>query len=184
MDNANETIKLRRCNSTDSKKLSSFSSRILDSDLKSKESLVHIKTENKKRIIIVDDVAMFRDTYKKAFDTILSKYKVDNCECLTFNDGIYTLQQVIEDQENKLISLIVSDDQMKYIDGREAIEFLRFLSDSDKISSIPYSICVTADTDEDNINRLLQLGFNKVLNKNLPFKEIESILKDVGLILQ
>lgn len=160
----------------------SISSRLLKSYENNLKSSIVSSPIYKKKIIIVDDVPIFRDTYKKAFESVLTKYKIENCECVTYNDGIYILQTVIEDQESKLISLIVSDDQMKFIDGKDAFEGLLSLMDSNKIDSIPYSICVTADTDDHNVHKLLSLGFSKVMNKNLALKEIEAILKEVNII--
>ncbi len=87
----------------------------------------------KSQILIVDDNdILLRTLNKMLFDLIMKRN--ENIEIIKGDDGLDILSNVIEDQFNgNLIKCIITDENMEFINGTEAIGFLDRLQRRNKI---------------------------------------------------
>ena len=93
-----------------------------------------VKLELKKnKILIVDDNQFINDSCKKVLENFSNEYG-HNFEIIQCVDGIDMIKLVIEDQNvGNLIKCILTDENMKYINGSEAIQILKKLEKKNKI---------------------------------------------------
>lgn len=107
-----------------------------------------------KRILLVDDVYLVRKNLKKLVSDICKEYKIKcTIECLS--DGLETLTTVISDsmEEDSHTKLIISDENMNWINGSVSFKILSNLIMDNKIAKTGLVI-LTALEEEDVINNL------------------------------
>ena len=84
----------------------------------------------------MDDSKYISDAMKNLIKKILKEAKCD-LEVITGSDGVDIIKNVIDDQTNgNLIKCIITDENMEYIKGSEAIRFLRSLVMKNKIKHV------------------------------------------------
>lgn len=119
---------------------------------------------NRPKILLVEDVAPLRRSLVKIVteSSVCKNYGlIEGC------DGKDIIAEVINDQQNnKRICLIISDENMEYLCGSDAFKILRSLENQKKISNI-FIISLTAFVDEDSKAKILNSGANMVLSKPL-----------------
>ena len=99
---------------------------------------------------------------------------------ITGNDAIDLLKFMIDDQnEGNIIKLIIIDYYMDYMNGNEALLILKQLLINKKIKKIPYIACITADTDSNTVNYLCEVGFDKVLDKNISYSVANALIDSI-----
>lgn len=134
----------------------------------------NIKTFDK--ILIADD----SETIRKAVIRLLLKndYFKSNFEFIECSDGCDILSKVIEDQiKGGRIKIIITDENMEFLNGSQAIEILRNLEFQNKITSI-FVTSLTAFVDEESKKNIIEKGANIVLNKPLNNIQLE-LLKSI-----
>ncbi len=136
--------------------------------------------ESKMKILIADDSLFVRNPVVNLFVKVL-KFKglYPSYDIVQCNDGFDVIKEVINDQKDKRIKLILSDNEMEFFNGGETLKILKNLYRNRRISQLPYSICFTADTTQINVDSLLALGFNKVIDKEIKTKDVESIIDNL-----
>ena len=131
---------------------------------------------NYRKILIVDDEDIMNKSIKKILENIIKdkKLKISIIEC---HDGIDLIKEVIDDQENgNLIDLIITDENMQYINGTQALRILIDLELSNKVK-IPYVISST--TDLLSIENMKSLKIEKNLPKPITKDSLINVLKDL-----
>ena len=128
----------------------------------------------KNKILIVDDSKLIRKSTIKVFNQIPEfNFKFDVIEG---TDGIDILKLIKDDQMNgNLIKLIISDENMEFMEGSTAFRILKDLEDQRKIKPIKkYS--VTAFAGQIALNNMKMNGIDEIFNKPLSLETAKSIL--------
>ena len=117
-------------------------------------------------IILVDDNDIINQSNKK----ILSEFLKENnliYELIMGNDGLDIIKLVLK-YENKynLIKFIITDENMDYYQGTEAIAFIRKFEKIKKLINTKI-ISLTCHEDVNIINNIIKIGANSVLSKPL-----------------
>lgn len=101
-------------------------------------NLTHKKDENRRIILIVDDHKFIRESLKKLINKILEKKDLTKHFIVKeVIDGSYLISQIVNDQfnENK-ISCVITDENMEFINGSEAVRIIRELEKNKKIKPL------------------------------------------------
>ena len=131
---------------------------------------------NKNFVLVVDDNHLINDANKnivyKCFEKIGMKVKIILC-----SDGVDIVSHVLNENIRKNIKCVITDENMEYINGSEAIKFIRKLESKFYIHHIP-CISVTSHEDKNIIDNIYASGANHVLSKPLNMSSLSFILKD------
>jgi len=144
------------------------------------ESLIKVR---KNKILIIDDHKLIRESLviliKKALKNL---NKTDHFEIIEGCDGVDILCNLIKDQttENQ-IKCVVTDENMEYINGSEAITIIRKLEKAKKIKNIVIA-SITAFEDEFNRNKIKESGANIILSKPCSESLMRNFLIDFNLV--
>jgi CheY-like chemotaxis protein len=131
---------------------------------------------NYRKILIVDDEELMNKSIKKLLENIIYEKKLE-ISIIQCNDGIDLIKEVIDDQKNgNLIDLIITDENMEYINGTQALNILIDLELSNKVK-IPYVISST--TEILNIETMKLLKIEKNLPKPITKNSLINVLKDL-----
>lgn len=102
-----------------------------------------------------------------------------NWGILVGKDGIDCLKHVIDDNDNdRKIKLIITDENMNYMQGSSATSILRKLEQIQKIKPL-FIVSLTAFMDKENHDYILSNGANIVCVKPLSYKKLQEILINV-----
>jgi PleD family two-component response regulator len=153
----------------------------------SKSLTQHSKTNNdssfikKEKILLIDDNHFINEATKNVLSKVL-KEASSKIEIIVGSDGADMIHQVIRDQsKGNEIKCILTDENMEYINGSEAIMIIRKLEKCHKIKFINI-ISVTGMEDSRSSDEIKKAGAQLVLNKPLSKNVIKGILKDLNLI--
>lgn len=115
-----------------------------------------------KRILIVEDSPPLRKALVKVIEEAdISK----DHDILEGEDGKDILSCVISNQQSGVnVSIIISDENMEYINGSEAFRILRSLEKQQKLPRI-FIISLTAFSDEDSKQKIRDSGADLVITK-------------------
>jgi len=95
------------------------------------------------------------------------------------NDGIDTLKLVYDDQfQDSSIKLIISDENMEFLNGSESFKILKKLEKSTKIKPIKFAI-LTSDLKNDYYQ---SIGIDKIIDKKYDKNCFRYVLKDLSII--
>lgn len=122
------------------------------------------------KVLLVDDVKMIRKSLKKMVNEVCIESKIRcSVECLT--DGLEILTSVIKDQieGNCKIKLVISDENMNWVNGSLAFKILSGLIRDHKLKHVNFVI-LTALEEEQILKNLKQesnasLIITKPINK-------------------
>ncbi len=129
-------------------------------------------------ILVVDDNKFLQKSMKNNIRTILSDKKIRVIGCL---DGIETIYLVMLDQiTGNKIKLIISDENMVYMNGSESFSILERFHKDAKIAKISLAICSAARNS--NQNNYGDEIFEHVLNKPASKNELKRLFNNIGLI--
>ena len=135
----------------------------------------------KEKILLIDDNHFINEASINVVSKVL-KEAGSRMEIIVGSDGADLIYQVIQDQsKGNEIKCILTDENMEYINGSEAIRIVRKLEKSLKIKFINI-ISVTGNEDSGSTNEIRKAGAQLVLNKPLSKNVIKGILKDLNLI--
>lgn len=133
--------------------------------------------KNKDIILVVDDNKFLRKSLKNNIRTIFTDTSVDVIGC---SDGIESLYLVMLDQMTKnRIRLIISDENMLYMNGTELNMILSSFHFEGKMSFIPFALCSAALNDEEF---MIRNRINYVINKPPTKNELKSVFMALNLI--
>lgn len=116
-------------------------------------------------ILVVDD----SEEMKKSISNLLiNNDRINAYEIVSANDGSELIHLVSQDQYNgNKIKLVLTDEEMKFLNGSEAVNILKKMESEYKVKPIKYVSLTSHDSSQHE--RLYSIGFNKVLEK--PFKK-------------
>jgi len=135
----------------------------------------NIDLEKKDLILIADDNHLINDVNKKIIETCLKKLNLDY-EIILCTDGIDIIRNVINENIKKSIKCILTDENMEFLNGSEAIKFIRKLEAKNYLEKIPI-ISVTSHEDKTIVNNIISSGANHVLPKPLTVSAMLNTLK-------
>lgn len=137
----------------------------------------YFKANNTKYILIADDVKSIRSSLKNILNSVLKSFN-STFEILESTDGIELLNQIYGlSNSNKVISFIITDQFMNFMNGSEAISIINNLVLNKKISKIPI-IVNTAFQDQINIKAINDVNPDKVVTKPLTKSALFDIIKE------
>ena len=138
---------------------------------------------NQKRniIITVDDNNLINKSVKKIIEKILKENDKDY-EVIVATDGIDILKLIRKDQSNgNLIKCIITDENMEYMDGSEAIKIVRNYEKIGKIK--PVNIITSTCHEDKNITQhILNCGSQIILKKPLNKVELEKVFRHLNIL--
>ncbi len=150
-------------------------------DRQSRNSIFEINLERRGKILIVDDNHYNCESTKNILKKVL-KEACSELEIIVGSDGADIIHYVIQDQsKGNEIKCIITDENMEYINGSDAIKIIRSLERLNKIKFVNI-ISLTGNEDLDSTNELLKAGAQAVFGKPLPKLLIAKALKDLNII--
>ena len=133
-----------------------------------------------RKFLVVDDVETINNSISHLLKKII-KEKNLKYEVIQLNDGIDILNEVINDQkrgDKNMIDLIITDENMNFINGTDAISLLRKMEGSNKVR-VPHII---SSTNEAYIEeRMDVLKVYKILPKPINKGSLENALENLKL---
>eukprot|EP00340_Litonotus_pictus_P004158 CAMPEP_0170535794 /NCGR_PEP_ID=MMETSP0209-20121228/101795_1 /TAXON_ID=665100 ORGANISM="Litonotus pictus, Strain P1" /NCGR_SAMPLE_ID=MMETSP0209 /ASSEMBLY_ACC=CAM_ASM_000301 /LENGTH=158 /DNA_ID=CAMNT_0010837093 /DNA_START=4866 /DNA_END=5342 /DNA_ORIENTATION=- len=158
----------------------------MDNDIFMKSSIIQKYVSQDKYssyIIVIDDTFLIRNNLKKLINNIIKQNKKENdIKVLSGSDGADLLWYVVEDQTFQRISCVISDESMDHINGSQAVSILKKLKKDEKVRHLPYFICSTNFEDDSIKGRILDSGFDIVIDKQTKKTDLENILKSRKII--
>lgn len=136
--------------------------------------------DQKSLILICDDSPIILDSTERVLMSI--KGIAENYKIIRVEDGANIITTVIENQKNRSLKLVLTDENMEYLNGSQAIKIIKDLEQKDKVSKGVAYISITAFEDEDFKSELLSCGFSKVISKPITKLAISQVLKDLKLL--
>ena len=113
--------------------------------------------------------------------TDLIKINNEDFEVLTANDGVGILNLVIEDQFNgNLIKCIITDENMEFINGSEAVGFLAKLRRRNKIRNVSI-IFLSSYEDNYNLTNITDVLDCELMSKPISNRELQSKLEEMKI---
>jgi len=101
-------------------------------------------TKYEKLIIIVDDNEIIRHSIKRVIKSVNKSEKKDKNSVICLADGIELIYLVMIDRMmNSAIKLIISDEQMIYLNGSDCFNILKNMILEKKINNIPFIFCTS-----------------------------------------
>ena len=146
------------------------------------ENILDIKNSPSNfQFLIIDDDKYISNSIKILVKRI---FKEVNCliDVIIGSDGFHIIQKVIEDQRNgNKIKCIITDENMEYLNGSEAIKIIRSLEKSNKIKNVKI-ITATSQDDIQFVNKMKDLGADIVMSKPLSKSTLMKALQDLKII--
>lgn len=126
-----------------------------------------LESQNNKRVIlIVDDHLYIRESVKMLLNKILKdKNLLETFTIKEGNDGCNIITNIIYDQfDNNKIKCVITDENMEFINGSEAIKIVRNLQSQNKIK--PVIIASLSAFEDDLMKKVIQeTGVDYILSK-------------------
>ena len=131
---------------------------------------------NNSKILIIDDHKYIRENLKNLISQICDEKNID-IDILEGNDGIDLLSHLKEDQSSfNKIKCIITDENMEYLNGSEAIRIIRKLEQLKKFTPVEI-VSITAYEDEYNKKNIMESGANFILSKPCKRLDIVNIIE-------
>ncbi len=147
----------------------------------SRNSTFEINMERKEKILIVDDNYYNCESTKNILKKILNESSSE-IEIIIGSDGADIIQYIIHDQsKGNEIKCIITDENMEYIYGSDAIKIIRNLESLNKIKNVKI-ISLTGNEDLESTNKILKAGAQAVFTKPLTKLLLANALKDLNII--
>lgn len=142
-------------------------------------TVLDLKLE-KDLIIICDDSKIILDGTEKllrSIESLMSKYSI-----VRVTDGSALIADVIKYSATSKLKLVITDENMEYVNGSQAVSLLKQLENNGKIINTTKYVCVTAFEDEDTRRKLSTSGFTNVLSKPLTKSTLIRVLTELKLL--
>ena len=135
-----------------------------------------------KYIVTADDNNFINLSVKNLIETILTEYELDDYEVICATDGIDILHLIKQDQANgNCIELIISDENMEYMNGSSAAKILKEFEKNGKIKYVKL-VSSTCNDDLNSKESLIKSGFENILSKPLNKFELINLFKQTNII--
>ena len=121
---------------------------------------------------------MINEANKKVVEQCIKKLGID-AEIILCINGVDILRYVINDEINKNIKCIITEEKMEYLNVWDVSEFIKKLETRFYIKKIP---CILLSFQEDLIKdeNLILNGINNVLWKPLNVSGLTDVLKNIN----
>ena len=131
------------------------------------------------KILIIDDSKTIRNSIKKL---LIKDSKLNTMfDIIEGEDGVETLNLVVKDQfDGNRIRLIISDENMEYLNGSDSYKILKKLERLNKINNI-FLVSLTAYVDQVTTNEILSNGADLVLLKPLSSSGLKDLINKFDL---
>ena len=130
--------------------------------------------------MIVEDNQFINDSLKKLLEKVVKENGKD-FEIMQMTDGVDMIKQIIDDQSNgNLIKCILTDENMEYINGSEAIRILRDLEKRNRIKHVKI-LSISCQEDGAAVKMMLDSGADLVLGKPISKNLISCSLRDLKI---
>lgn len=127
-------------------------------------------------ILIVDDSVSIRSATANLIKKSNDLFK--DFQVIIGNDGIETLSLVMHDQhEGGNIKIIISDENMEFMNGSESFRILKELEKMKKVRKI-FLVCLTAFSDNLTLDSIKRLGADIVVGKPLTLNSLSNIYQE------
>ena len=147
----------------------------------SRNSTFEINMEKKEKILIVDDNHYNCVSTKNILKKIL-KEASSEIEIIIGSDGADIIHHIIQDQsKGNEIKCIITDENMEYLNGSDAIKIIQNLESLNKIKNVKI-ISLTGNEDLEFKNKLFNAGAQAVFTKPLTKLLLANALKDLNII--
>lgn len=136
--------------------------------------------DNKDIIVICDDSDTILDSLQKlllSIPEVKEKYSI-----MRITDGAYLVSCIIYDQVFQRVKVVITDENMEFINGSQAINILKKAEVEGKISTNRIYISLTAFEDDDMKKYLLSTGFHRILAKPTSKQSIIECFKSIKII--
>jgi signal transduction histidine kinase/CheY-like chemotaxis protein len=135
------------------------------------------KTNNSAiKLVIVDDHKLVREYCLNILRLLLKDFNNSLYEIVECSDGIELLNEVRLDTGNK-IKLILTDENMEYLNGSESVRIIRNLEENRKIKQY-HIVSITAFDDQETKERILNSGVNSIITKPCTKSVLSKLLVD------
>ncbi len=137
----------------------------------------------KKKILVVDDNKIVRDSIVFLVIKCINLFHKENeFEIIEGRDGIDILYNIINDQSNyNEIKCVITDENMEYLNGSEAIHIIRNLEKNKKIKNIVIG-SISAFQDEFNLSKIKSSGTDRILQKPCTVNIIKDFLTEYKIL--
>ena len=123
---------------------------------------------------------MINNCNKSIVNSILKSNKLD-FDVIMCSDGVDILKLFLDDSLNYLIKCILTDENMEYLCGSEAVRILRLIEERKKTKKINI-ITITCHEDESILSHIKDSGSDYVLTKPINKNVISNIFKQLQII--
>jgi len=137
-------------------------------------SNINLKCEVIKRkiILLADDNHIINNSNKRLLMQIFKEIQIDY-EIICCSDGMDILKYIMDDKTFDNVC-IITDENMEYLNGSEAINIIRTIEER-KVNSRKLIISLTCYEDISMINYIMKSGADTVLTKPLNKNKIKQI---------
>ena len=134
------------------------------------------------KIIIVEDNHIIAQSTKKIFQNVIEENNLDY-EVTICDDGIDMIRTYLNEELNCLLNLkmIITDENMEYMNGSEAIRFVREIEKRKKLKKVKI-ISLSSNEDINVTDNIFRAGADNVVQKPLTRQSILNLLKENGLM--
>ena len=130
------------------------------------------------QILIVDDCKYVLNSLSKIIKDVLRENSSE-INVLQMNDGVETLKYVYDNKSNNSsIILIISDENMEFINGSDTFIILKKLEKSYKIKPIKLAI-ISSDINNEYYEKI---GIDKIIDKKYDKNIFRNLLRDLQII--
>ncbi len=140
-----------------------------------------LKSKKKGKILVVDDNQFVVEATVTQLRKVLKEAGSD-MEIIVGCDGSDIIHHIVQDQsKGNEIKLILTDENMEYLNGSDAIRIIRNLENRQKVKFVNI-ITITSNEDPYYIDEIKRAGAQIVLNKPLSKSVIARVLKEYEII--
>lgn len=136
--------------------------------------------DSKSYILICDDSKPILDSLERLLLSI--PQITNNYLIVRASDGSSLISSVLEKQLDGRLELVLTDENMEYINGSHAIGILKSLEAQGKVSIGTRYVSITAFEDEVTRRNIYNSGADRILSKPVSKKELELLLEDFNLL--
>jgi len=161
----------------------SASRKSLNSILKfDKEFKYNSNNNHNCKILLIEDQKYIRKSIVNLLTIILKKKNL-KWDILEGGDGLDLLNYIIEDNKyNNTVKLIITDENMEFINGTKAIELIRHLENENRIlKNNKIIISTSAEQNDDLFNFYTMIGADHVLKKPCNEQSLFEILEKLNI---
>jgi len=128
-------------------------------------------------VLLADDNHIINESNKRIINKII-KHKQIDLEIITCTDGVEILKYISDEEIFEDIKIIITDENMEYLNGSEAIKIIRGIEQRKKCPK-KLIISLTCHEDNDFINNIKQSGADFIITKPLSIQKISGFFEQI-----